>query len=102
MSAVLFVCHHSLFCLLLFQSMILLQKTNADWWSVRTAGGSEGYVPANYVKEMAPKVVQKTVKRPVKVQETVPVKKTAYRREKVPKKKKGSASKLRRTPSGMY
>lgn len=80
------------------QVMILLQKTNTDWWSVRTAAGKEGYVPANYVKEVDPKVVHKTVKRPVKVTEMVPVTKTAVRREKV-KKKKGD-TKLRRTPSG--
>ena len=47
--------------------MLLLQKTNNDWWSARKATGHEGYVPANYVKEVEPKVVKKKVKRTVKV-----------------------------------
>ena len=85
--------------------MILLQKTNKDWWSVRQATGREGYVPANYVKEIDPKVVQKIVKRPVKVQEKIKVMRTGTRPEKrkVPKggkQKPPGAKKLRRTPSG--
>ncbi len=87
------------------QTMILLQKTNKDWWSVRQATGREGYVPANYVKEVEPKVVQKVVVRPVKVQEKVKVMKTGTRPEKrmVPKSsknKKPGTKKIRRTPSG--
>ena len=85
--------------------MILLQKTNKDWWSVRQASGHEGYVPANYVKEVEPKIVQKVVKHPVKVQEKIKVMKTGIRQEKrkVPKGRKPKApgaKKLRRTPSG--
>ena len=49
--------------------MILLQKTNNDWWQIRKADGTEGFVPANYVKEVDPKVVQKVVKQPVQVPE---------------------------------
>ena len=30
--------------------MFLLAKSNKDWWNVRTASGSDGFVPANYVK----------------------------------------------------
>jgi spectrin beta len=30
--------------------MFLLAKSNKDWWNVRTANGSDGFVPANYVK----------------------------------------------------
>ena len=78
--------------------MILIQKTNNDWWSVRQANGNEGYVPANYVKEVEPKIVRKMVKRPIKIPEKVMVKKTGYRKE-MRKKAKKDASRLRRTPS---
>ena len=62
-------------------------------------------MPANYVKEVEPKVVQKIVKRPVKVQEKIKVMKTGMRPEKrkVPKggkQKPPGGKKLRRTPSG--
>jgi len=53
-------------------------------------------VPANYVKEIEPKVVQKIVKRPVKVPMKVKVEKTGVRKE-LRKKNTG----LRRTPSGL-
>lgn len=85
--------------------MILLSKANQDWWSIRKADGSEGYVPANYVKEVEPKVVQKKVKKPVKVPEKVMVTKTGTKKElvkkKAPKQKRNlkPSSKLRRTPS---
>lgn len=49
--------------------MTLVQKTNDDWWNVRKAAGQEGFVPANYVKEVEPRVVRKVVKRPVVVPE---------------------------------
>ena len=42
--------------LFLFQVLLLLAKTNNDWWSVRQLSGKEGYVPANYVKVCEPKV----------------------------------------------
>ena len=84
--------------MLFFQTLILLQKTNKDWWSVRKADGHEGYAPANYLKEVDPKVVQKVVKHPVKVQEKVLVKKPVVKKEVV--KRKSSGGKLRRTPSG--
>ncbi|XP_059148013.1 spectrin beta chain, non-erythrocytic 2-like isoform X3 [Physella acuta] len=78
--------------------LILLQRTNNDWWQVRRADASEGFVPVNYVKEVEPKVVQKVVKQPVMVPEKVMVKKTIMKKEVVKKKKKKSA-KLRRAPS---
>jgi spectrin beta len=95
---------------LFFQTLILLQKTNADWWSIRKSNGQEGYLPANYIKEVEPKVVKKLVKKPVRIQEQVPVKKIGYRKEKqlvakrpsLKKKDSGSGGggrKLRRTPS---
>ncbi|KAK3737897.1 hypothetical protein RRG08_028522 [Elysia crispata] len=78
--------------------MILLQRTTTDWWQVRKADATEGFVPANYVKEVEPKVVQKLIKQPVKVPEKVKVKRTVMKKE-VVKKKKDRSSKLRRAPS---
>lgn len=80
--------------------MILLQRTNNDWWQVRKADATEGFVPANYVKEVDPKVVQKVVKQPIKVPERVKVKKIVMKKE-VVKKKKEKPSSLRRAPSGI-
>ncbi|TRY62989.1 hypothetical protein TCAL_00890 [Tigriopus californicus] len=37
--------------------MFLIAKTNDDWWSVRTNDGQNGFVPKNYVKEVAPKSI---------------------------------------------
>lgn len=79
--------------------MLLLQKTNADWWSVKKANRQDGYVPANYVKEVDPKIVQKKVKKPVKVQEKVKVPKQGVKKEMVKKKKSKGSGSLRRTPS---
>ncbi|XP_071480964.1 spectrin beta chain-like [Diadema antillarum] len=67
--------------------MILIGKTNSDWWSVRRANAQEGFVPANYVKEVDPKIVKKKVRRKVKVPEKVMVKKTKVKQEVVKKRK---------------
>ncbi|XP_063958759.1 spectrin beta chain, non-erythrocytic 5-like isoform X1 [Lytechinus pictus] len=67
--------------------MILIEKSNTDWWSVRRGNAQEGFIPANYVKEVTPKVVKKKVKRKVKVPEKVMVKKTKIRQEIIKKKK---------------
>ena len=75
--------------------MILVEKTNADWWSIRKSSGDEGFVPANYVKETQPRIVKKKVQKRVKVPEKVKVKKTKTRREMVRTKKvrgKGASS----------
>jgi spectrin beta len=40
------------------ETMLLLNKTNPDWWSVRKADGTDGFVPASYVREIEPKVIQ--------------------------------------------
>ena len=40
------------------EKLILLSKANNDWWLVRTADGKENFVPANYTKEIEPKMVQ--------------------------------------------
>lgn len=37
--------------------MFLISKTNPDWWSVRKADRTDGFVPANYVREIEPRVV---------------------------------------------
>lgn len=56
--------------------MFLLNKTNNDWWNVRKANGQDGFVPANYVKVIEPKVVQVQVRVPEVIKETKRVKKT--------------------------
>ncbi|XP_026666604.1 spectrin beta chain, non-erythrocytic 5 isoform X2 [Ceratina calcarata] len=64
--------------------MFLLSKTNPDWWSVRKADGTDGFVPANYVREIEPKVIQVQVRRPEKVRVTQRVKKTKMVKQLVP------------------
>ncbi len=65
------------------ENLILLQKTNHDWWSVRKERErKDGFVPANYVREIEPKIVKKLVKKPIKVWEKQKVKKFANRKPK--------------------
>ncbi|XP_015429630.1 PREDICTED: spectrin beta chain, non-erythrocytic 5 isoform X1 [Dufourea novaeangliae] len=64
--------------------MFLLSKTNPDWWSVRKVDGADGFVPANYVREIEPKVIQVQVRRPEKVRVTQRVKKTKMVKQMVP------------------
>lgn len=78
---------------------MLIQRTNKDWWQIRQADGNEGFVPANYVKEVQPKVMQKVIRKPMTVLEKVKVNKTVMKKE-VVKKKADKPSKLRRAPSG--
>lgn len=47
--------------------MILKNKTNSDWWCVRKENGIEGFVPANYVREIEPKPVTCIVPKAEKV-----------------------------------
>ncbi|XP_046975216.1 spectrin beta chain, non-erythrocytic 5 isoform X2 [Vanessa cardui] len=56
--------------------MFLISKTNPDWWSVRKADRTDGFVPANYVREIEPRVVAVQVRRPEKVRTVQRVKKT--------------------------
>lgn len=56
--------------------MILQNKTNADWWSIRKLDGTEGFVPANYVKEIEARPVPCLVPKTEKVRTTQKVKKT--------------------------
>ena len=81
------------------QVLILLEQTNNDWWQIRKSDGTEGFVPANYVKEVEPKIIQKVIKRPVMVPERVMVKKTVMKKE-VVRRKKDISAKVRRAPSG--
>ncbi|XP_066591797.1 spectrin beta chain, non-erythrocytic 5 isoform X2 [Prorops nasuta] len=64
--------------------MFLLSKTNPDWWSVRKIDGSDGFVPANYVREIEPKIIQVQVRRPEKIKVTQRVKKTKMVKQVVP------------------
>ncbi|XP_043484059.1 spectrin alpha chain [Leptopilina heterotoma] len=64
--------------------MFLLNKTNPDWWSVRKSDGNDGFVPANYVREIEPKIIQVQVKKPEKVRVTQRVKKTRMVKQVVP------------------
>ncbi|KAK6631754.1 hypothetical protein RUM43_013818 [Polyplax serrata] len=67
--------------------MLLLYKTNQDWWNVRKENGTEGFVPANYVKEIEGKVIPVQVQRPEKVKDVRKVKKTKTVRQTVRVKK---------------
>lgn len=40
------------------EEMLLLNKTNSDWWNVHKNDGTEGFVPANYVSELEPRIVK--------------------------------------------
>ena len=64
--------------------MFLLDKTNQDWWNIRKNNGANGYVPANYVKEIDPKIVSVEVKKPIVVKDVRKVKKTQYIKQKTP------------------
>ncbi|XP_070576983.1 spectrin beta chain, non-erythrocytic 5-like isoform X4 [Ptychodera flava] len=79
--------------------MLLMMKTNKDWWSIKRKTGQEGFIPANYIKEIEPKVIKKRVNRKIKVPEKVKVKKTKYKQELVKKRKEGSGTSLGRSTS---
>jgi len=67
--------------------MFLLNKTNPDWWSVRKLNGQDGFVPANYVCEVEPKIMQVSVRRPHVVKSTRKVPKVKMVKQKVRVKK---------------
>jgi len=81
--------------------LILLQKTNGDWWNVRRSNGQDGFVPANYVTDIEPKIVRKRGQRVVKIPEKRKVKKTVMKKQVVKKKKQAMPYKkvLSRSPS---
>ena len=65
------------------EPLILLHKTNNDWWSVRKEKERrDGFVPANYVREIEPKIIKKVVKKPIKVWEKQTIKKPVNRKTK--------------------
>ena len=51
---------------------------------LRRNNGENGYVPANYVKEIDPKIVSVEVKKPIVVKDVRKVKKTQYIKQKTP------------------
>lgn len=69
------------------EAMILINKTNDDWWSVRKIDGSEGFVPANYVKEIEPRAVPCLVSKTEKIRTVEKVKKSILVRQVVPVKR---------------
>lgn len=67
--------------------LILLNKTNDDWWSIRKMDGAEGFVPANYIKEIEARPVPCLVPKTEKVRTVQKVKKTVLVRQVVPVKR---------------
>lgn len=58
------------------QVLFLLNKTNEDWWHVRKGTGKDGFVPANYVREIEGKRVPVQVRQPITVKDVRRVKRT--------------------------
>ncbi|CAG0913206.1 unnamed protein product [Notodromas monacha] len=56
--------------------MVLLKKTNDDWWNVRKQNGQDGFVPASYVKEIDPKIIPVKKRKPETVVKIQKVKRT--------------------------
>ena len=95
-----YICQYVyMFTFYFFQILILLQKTNSDWWQIRKSDATEGFVPANYIKEVDPKIVQKVIKRPIRVPETVKVNERLIQKE--PLRENGKQPGLHRAPSGI-
>lgn len=67
--------------------MILQNKSNADWWAIRKFDGTDGYVPANYVKEIEARPVPCLVPKTEKVKTMQKVRKTILVRQVVPVKR---------------
>ncbi|KAK9716990.1 Variant SH3 domain [Popillia japonica] len=76
--------------------MFLLNKSNPDWWCVRKADGTDGFAPANYLKEIDPRVVQMQVRKPQKVKVMQKVKKVKMVKQKVPVKLQKQAKPVKR------
>jgi len=77
----------------LFQVLFLLNKTNDDWWHVRKGSGKDGFVPANYVKEIEGKRIPVQVRQPFTVKDVRRVKKMRMAKGKVPVSKPKPAPK---------
>ncbi|XP_055643020.1 spectrin beta chain isoform X2 [Toxorhynchites rutilus septentrionalis] len=67
--------------------MILQNKANPDWWNVRKLDGLEGFVPANYVKEVEARPVPCLIRKAEKVKAMQKVKKTILVKQVVPVKR---------------
>ncbi|XP_055551148.1 spectrin beta chain, non-erythrocytic 1 isoform X2 [Wyeomyia smithii] len=67
--------------------MILQNRTNPDWWNVRKLDGVEGFVPANYVKEIEARPVPCLIRKAEKVKVMQKVKKTILVKQVVPVKR---------------
>ncbi|CAG9789926.1 unnamed protein product [Diatraea saccharalis] len=78
--------------------MFLMNKTNPDWWSVRKADRTDGFVPANYVREIEPRVVPVQVRRPEKVRTVQRVKKTVLVKQVVPVRRPAPTTRRTKPP----
>ncbi|XP_055611321.1 spectrin beta chain, non-erythrocytic 1-like isoform X3 [Uranotaenia lowii] len=67
--------------------MILQNKTNNDWWNVRKLDGTEGFVPANYVKDIEARPVPCLIRKAEKVKVMQKVKKTILVKQVIPVKR---------------
>ncbi len=57
------------------ETLELKDKTNSDWWLVEKTSGQQGYVPANYVRDIGMQTMSKLMKRPIKRKEIRKVRK---------------------------
>lgn len=64
-----------------------MNKTNDDWWHVRKGSGKDGFVPANYVKEIEGKRIPVQVRQPFTVKDVRRIKKTRMTKKTVPIRK---------------
>lgn len=62
--------------LIFVKVLFLLNQTNDDWWHVRKGSGKDGFVPANYVKEIEGKRIPVQVRQPFTVKDVKRVKRT--------------------------
>lgn len=68
--------------------LLLLHKSNKDWWNVQREDETRsGYVPANHVKEIEPKLIRYVTKKPVKAGEQ-PASKRSENKSKYKRKNK--------------
>jgi spectrin beta len=75
------------FFFFMYQVFFLLNKTNDDWWHVRKGSGKDGFVPANYVKEIEGKRIPVQVRQPFTVKDVRRIKKTRMAKKTVPIRK---------------
>ena len=85
--------YFSTFYFFMYQVFFLLNKTNDDWWHVRKGSGKDGFVPANYVKEIEGKRIPVQVRQPFTVTDVRRSKKTRMAKKTVPIRKPKPPSK---------